>query len=245
MPTGDRTLITVITVVYNAANTLRATIESIIPHLSEEVKYIIIDGDSTDGTKDLIRLYESHLVFWISESDKGIYDAMNKGWNAAPVGSYILYIGAGDKLFSLPSRIELVDQLGQMLPVILGSCALGDQVMFVSCWDNGMRLRNTAHHQALMIYKSSSEASPFDVGLNVYADWDFNLRLFRRGVQALYLGSLRSYAEPGGVSWHHNLKEIWIVANRHGGPILGLLAWLLNWISLFRRKYLKAKRDFS
>ena len=93
-----------------------------------------------------------------------------------------------------------------------------------------------------MICKSLAAEPPFDENLRVYADWDFNLRLFRRGVKAIYLDSLSSYAEPGGVSWRHDLSEIRTVARRHGGPLIGQIAWLLNWASLRRRDYLDRKK---
>lgn len=235
-------LISIITVVHNGVDTLRSTIESILPHLGKDVKYIIIDGGSNDGTLEIIRTYESYLAYWVSESDRGIYDAMNKGWFAAAEGSYILYIGSGDKLISLPSTKKILGLKCTGSPVIMGRCDIGDKIHFCSRWSNEMRLRNTAHHQALMVCKLPSITKPFDIDLKVYADWDFNLRLFLRGVKATYLRDFHAYAEPGGVSWRHNLKEIRVVARRHGGVILGQVAWLLSWVSSIRRTYCDNKR---
>lgn len=234
-------IITIITVVYNGEKALPSTIESIIPHLNREVKYIIIDGGSSDSTPEIIQSYASHLSYWVSEPDKGIYDAMNKGWRAADDSSYILYIGAGDRMISLPQKSELLDRQGNLLPIIMGRCEIGDKYQFHSRWGNEIRLRNTAHHQALMICKSLAKDAPFDLNLKVYADWEFNLRLFLRGLRAIYLDSLSSYAEPGGVSWGYDLAEIRTVARRHGGPLLGQVAWWLNWASLRRRDYLDKK----
>lgn len=72
-------LVSIITVVYNGARTLEQTILSVINQTYKNIEYIIIDGGSTDGTIDLIRKYEKHISIWISEPDKGLYDAMNKG----------------------------------------------------------------------------------------------------------------------------------------------------------------------
>ncbi|PWA04885.1 glycosyltransferase family 2 protein [Flavobacterium psychrotolerans] len=72
-------LISIITVVYNGSKTLDQTIQSVINQSYKNIEYIIIDGGSTDGTIDIIKKYEKHISHWISEADKGLYDAMNKG----------------------------------------------------------------------------------------------------------------------------------------------------------------------
>ena len=90
-------LISVVTVVFNGAKTLRETIASIIPQLCDDVEYLIIDGGSNDGTVDIIREYEHHLAYWISEPDHGIYDAWNKGIDASQ-GEFISFVGADDIL---------------------------------------------------------------------------------------------------------------------------------------------------
>ena len=90
-------LISIVTVVFNGAKTLRATIESIVPQLREDVEYIIIDGGSSDGTIDIIREYEEWLSYWSSEPDHGIYEAWNKGIDASR-GGFIAFVGADDVL---------------------------------------------------------------------------------------------------------------------------------------------------
>ncbi|MGB9762804.1 MAG: glycosyltransferase family 2 protein [Minisyncoccia bacterium] len=91
-------LITVITVVFNGAKTLEDTIKSVINQTYPNVEYIIIDGGSTDGTLDIIKKYEDQIDYWISEPDKGIYDAMNKGIEVA-VGRWINLLNSGDIYF--------------------------------------------------------------------------------------------------------------------------------------------------
>mgnify|MGYP006076921201 CR=1 FL=1 len=76
-------LISIITVVYNGAKTLEQTIQSVINQTYNNIEYIIIDGGSTDGTLDIIKEYENHISQWVSEPDKGLYDAMNKGISKA------------------------------------------------------------------------------------------------------------------------------------------------------------------
>ncbi len=88
-------LITIITVVYNGENCLEKTIKSVIDQTYKNIEYIIIDGGSSDRTVDIIKKYEDKISHYISESDDGIYDAMNKGMIFAK-GEYILFLNAGD-----------------------------------------------------------------------------------------------------------------------------------------------------
>lgn len=94
--TADRPLITVITVVYNASATLEKTIQSVIEQTYNNVEYLIIDGNSSDGTLDIVRKYESQIDFWLSEPDRGIYDAMNKGIFWSSNGGIIAFLNADD-----------------------------------------------------------------------------------------------------------------------------------------------------
>ena len=89
--------ISIITVSYNAAKTIEQTISSVVNQTYQDIEYIIIDGGSTDGTMDIIRKYEDRIAYWISEPDKGIYDAMNKGIDVA-TGDYVYFLGADDRL---------------------------------------------------------------------------------------------------------------------------------------------------
>ena len=88
-------MISIITVVYNDVKTIEQTIQSVILQPYENKEYIIIDGGSTDGTVDIIRKYSLNLSFWVSEPDRGIYDAMNKGISLAK-GELIGIINAND-----------------------------------------------------------------------------------------------------------------------------------------------------
>lgn len=116
-------LITVITVVFNGVKTLEETIRSVVNQTYPNVEYIIIDGGSADGTLDIIKKYEDLIDYWVSEPDKGIYDAMNKG-TATSLGCYVYFIGSGDILLvaSLSSLFAILkENLKQLiaLPVLI------------------------------------------------------------------------------------------------------------------------------
>jgi len=99
------TLLSIITVVYNGADDLRKTIESVKPQHGDKLQFIVIDGASTDGTVDMIKHHADVVDCWISEPDQGIYDAMNKGI-ALSKGKYLLFLNAKDELVVNLSDIE-------------------------------------------------------------------------------------------------------------------------------------------
>lgn len=98
-------LVTIITVVYNGAKTLEQTIQSVINQTYKNIEYIIIDGGSTDGTLDIIKKYKVSIAQWVSEPDKGLYDAMNKGIKKAS-GELIGMINSDD--WYEPNAVELI-----------------------------------------------------------------------------------------------------------------------------------------
>jgi glycosyltransferase involved in cell wall biosynthesis len=89
--------IAVITVCYNAAAVIEQTIESVLRQTYDNIEYVVIDGGSTDGTVAILQKYSDRLSKWVSEPDKGIYDAMNKGIDLV-TGNWVYFIGAGDEL---------------------------------------------------------------------------------------------------------------------------------------------------
>lgn len=226
--------IAIIVVCRNALDGLQRTVASVREAKDCRARLYVVDGASTDGTVAYLQTLDAQAA-WISEPDAGIYDAMNKGWRLAPADAHVLYLGAGDLLYQLPTPAELTDASGQPYRVVLGRCDVGADP-FRSRWTAEMHLRNTAHHQALMVHRSVSATPPFDTSLRVYGDWDFNLRLMKRGLRARHLETLRTHAEPGGVSWHHDLHEIRLVAKRHGGALVGVAAYALNRWSLWWRE---------
>lgn len=102
--------ISIVTVCLNAAAHLTTTIQSVVSQTYPNIEYIVIDGQSTDGTLDILKKYETSITKWVSEKDKGIYDAMNKGIQMS-TGDAILLLNAGD--FLQPNAIEEMVQRAQ------------------------------------------------------------------------------------------------------------------------------------
>ncbi len=87
--------VSIITVCLNCVKTIEQTIKSVVSQNYSNIEYIVIDGGSTDGTLDIIAKYQQHITYWVSESDRGIYDAMNKGVNLAS-GDVIAFLNGDD-----------------------------------------------------------------------------------------------------------------------------------------------------
>ena len=101
----SKPLVSIITVVFNGVETIEQTIKSVIHQSYNEIEYIIVDGESTDGTLNIIKKYEEYIDHWVSESDEGLYHAMNKGISLSN-GELIGIINSDD--WYEPRAIELV-----------------------------------------------------------------------------------------------------------------------------------------
>ena len=119
----------IITVTYNAGKVLEDTIQSVITQTYKNVEYIIVDGKSTDGTMDIVNGYREHIHTIVSEPDKGLYDAMNKGIDLA-TGDYLCFLNAGDELHEDDTLQLIVHSLNgekELPDVIYGETAIVDE----------------------------------------------------------------------------------------------------------------------
>jgi glycosyltransferase involved in cell wall biosynthesis len=215
----ERPLITIITVVFNGEATIEDTIRSVIDVDYPNLNYFIIDGGSRDSTIDIIKRYASHIDYWISEPDKGIYDAMNKGWRKAEKNSYVLFLGTGDRVLSLPKNLK--DDYSK---VFYGDVFIGDKLFPATNNKLRLTLGNSLHHQALLIPKTLHEEPPFDIRFTIYADFDLNQRLMKRKVKFEYRTDFKSYALPGGLSADKLNDEMQSVVKKNFGTLIALIA---------------------
>ncbi len=117
--------VSIITVVYNGELLLEGTIQSIISQSYDNIEFIIIDGASTDSTLSIIKKYESHVDFWVSEDDNGLYDAMNKGILKA-TGDYIWFMNCGDYIHSKDSVANMIAQNDNYADILYGEVMMVD-----------------------------------------------------------------------------------------------------------------------
>src|SRR5574344_2490955 len=112
--------LSIITINYNNAEGLEKTIKSVINQTFTDYEYIIIDGGSTDGSTDIIKKYRENIDYWVSESDKGIYKAMNKGITYTH-GEYLNFMNSGDCFHSSTVLNEVARNFNNT-DIIIGRC---------------------------------------------------------------------------------------------------------------------------
>lgn len=218
--------ITLITVCFNSVLDLENTFIKTLDLKYNNLRYIVIDGNSKDDTLELLKRYEEKFeqkgikYKWISEPDKGIYDAMNKGWRLATEDSYIVYLGAGDYIVELPNINEIL-----LNDIVFGNVRLGKNRVFKSRIDYRLRFCNTIHHQALLIKKKIHIEPPFNIKYKIYADFDFNQRLLKMGYNFYYSTNFIAYALPGGISEKLNIKETIEVSKKNFGLLTSNLLY--------------------
>ena len=229
MATKKNLKISIITVCYNAIETIEQTILSVIDQNYTRIEYIIIDGESTDGTVDIIRKYSDHIAYWISEPDNGIYDAMNKGI-AAATGDYIYFIGADDIL--LRSSIEsLVSKIQNPGSIYYGNVVLeGCDAIYGGKFSKWKIIKQNIPHQALFYPAEIMKKNPYDLSYPAFADWDLNMKLYTQGNKFEYLPIIISVfgndgkSSSGDFVFEQNRKRI--IRDRFG--FLGLWYYLIR-----------------
>jgi glycosyltransferase involved in cell wall biosynthesis len=211
-----RPLVTIVTVVYNGADVLAATIESIISQTYPDIEYIVIDGASSDGTPAITAHYASAITHLVREPDRGIYDAMNKGIRLAQ-GEIIGFLNAGDCY--LPKAIAwMVDLYENSIPLtdpdyvlIAASLEVITKSGFhylkqPNLWQLDRDL--SLPHPSLFVTKNVfNQFGLFQIDYAIAADYDFVLRTYRH-CQVLMLAEVTTIMAPTGKSGNY-----WLTAN--------------------------------
>lgn len=200
--------ISIVTVCYNAVATMERTMLSVLGQTYCDVEYIVIDGGSTDGTVDVIKKYADRLAYWVSEPDKGIYDAMNKGVRVA-TGNFVYFLGADDTLIS----DDILSQVAQYL-LLPDKIYYGDVRFVPSNRRYGFKITKrriclkNIPHQAIFYPRSVFEKYAYELRFVAYADYYLNLSCFIDGAFPFnYLGMVIANYTEGGFSAINGDKE--------------------------------------
>ena len=163
--------LSIITINYNNRDGLQKTIDSVVSQTWRDFEWIVIDGGSTDGSKELIEKYQEHFAYWCSEPDKGVYNAMNKGVAKAN-GEYLNFMNSGDifhDAFVLGNvfKEDIVADIliGQVVTV--GENKIINQQANLDFW----RVLAGFCHQGTFVKLKHLKMYPFDESLKIVSDW--------------------------------------------------------------------------
>ena len=199
----DKPLITIVTVVFNGEKYLEETIQSVINQTYDNIEYIIIDGGSTDVTLDIIKKYEDRIDYWVSEPDKGIYYAMNKGVNLA-TGDWANLLNSGDKFYNN----KVLSSVG--FDKIIEDIVFGKAIIYYkdlsfiryanfNLKDKEWYLSKIPNHQCVFVSSRVYKAVLYDVNYKYCADSVYLKKIFSI-FSCHETGKLISRFELGGVS---------------------------------------------
>jgi len=243
-------VLSVVTVVYNNVRDIERTMLSVIRQSYPAIEYIVVDGQSTDGTLQIIEKYKDKLKKLVSEKDKGIYDAMNKGL-ALATGDYIIFMNSGDEFYasdtvekvfvSAPDadiyygETEMIDDAGNSL----GQRRHKAPENFT--WRN-FKYGMSISHQAIYIKRSLVER--YDPKYQLSADIDWILKAAKKAKKIVNVHGYVAKYLVGGMSkkkHRQSLVERFIIMKKYYGllPTLfnhAVIAFNLGWYWLINKR---------
>lgn len=204
--------VSIITVNYNDRVGLESTICSVLKQDCNDFEYIIIDGGSTDGSVDVIQHYADKINYWISEKDRGIYHAMNKGV-AHSHGDYCLFLNSGDS-FCHTSVLKNIMALNYSEDIIVGKVIAKDkqtELFIPPLKEISMYYLYSAtiSHQGAFIKTEMLRKTPYDEQLKIVSDWKFFLEsIVFNNCSIRYVDERVAYFDTTGISTS-NPEQMW------------------------------------
>jgi glycosyltransferase involved in cell wall biosynthesis len=243
--------LSVVTVTYNAGRTLPYTLQSVTEQTYQHIEYILIDGKSKDRTLSVIQESNVLIDVLLSEPDKGLYDAMNKG-AALATGDYICFLNAGDAFFA-PDTVERMIKCipeGDLPGVIYGETALvNEQRCFVGMrWHRAPEVMTwksflkgmLVSHQAFILRRDLFE--PYDLSYRFSSDVDWCIRMMKK-TDYIFNSRLTliNYLNEGMTTGNHkaSLKERFLIMAKHYGIVLTLVQHMRFVLNGFKKKLFK------
>ncbi len=199
--------LSIITINYNNAAGLQQTMESVFGQTFADYEYIIIDGGSTDGSKKVIEKYANKLAYWVSEKDKGIYNAMNKGIDKAS-GVYLLFLNSGDYFVNTSVCEKMLPEDNLSYDLIFGNRITIDEkgkenlLKIPEVITLQYMLIGTPYHGSTLINKRLfNEYGLYDESLKIVSDWSFFFKVIVTGNASMkHMDVAVSYFVLDGIS---------------------------------------------
>jgi glycosyltransferase involved in cell wall biosynthesis len=228
------TLISIITVVYNGASTLEQTILSVINQTYKNIEYIIIDGGSTDGTVDIIKKYEKHLAYWVSEPDKGIYDAMNKGIDKA-TGEWINFMNSGDWFYNNSIIATLFELDIKDYDILYGATIARQRESNIYCKAQEIikiKKNMPCCHQSVLCKLTVIKQHLFNLNFSICADYNLLYTLYKNNAQFKKVDNIIScFDATYGISSKNRRKLIKEISKISGRKIFIIqIEYLLKYL---------------
>ena len=205
-------LLSVITICYNEKQ-IERTCQSIVNQTWQDFEWIVVDGGSTDGTLDILNKYRNRINILISEPDKGIYDAQNKGIKLAH-GQYLNFMNGGDAFYNSTVLEKVFKDKEQTADVLYGKyCTIDNQRLLVLMhpkkFDSSYWLEHCLNHQSTFIKRELFDKyGLYNTDYKVAADKEKFVRFFQDGCRFSYLPEIISLYDLGGISAQNHKKTL-------------------------------------
>ena len=229
-------LCSIITVCYNAADTIAATLDSVKSQTFSDYEYIVQDGGSDDGTVDLIKNADIECLHLVSGRDKGIYDAMNRGLGRAR-GEYVIFLNAGDSFHGIDALVRVAEAVernnrpgivyGQTMLVDINRYYVGPRHLTAP---SSLKLENFSDgmvvcHQAFVVLRRIT--SFYNTDFRFSADYDWCIQCLQHSRNNVYIGDepLIEYLNEGTTTRNRfrSLRERWQIMSTYFG------LWMTVW----------------
>jgi len=214
--------LSIITINYNNRQGLQKTMESVFAQTFSDYEYIIIDGGSTDGSKELIEKHQNKLVYWVSEKDGGIFNAQNKGILKSK-GEYLLFLNSGDILYE-PTVLSYVNSFLNNTSIVYGDILIKEPTRsWIKKYNDELSFdyftKDTLPHQASFIKKSLFKMiGLYDETLQISSDWKFFLEaICKYNVTSKYLDKVIAEYDYSGIS---SVPDNWEIIVRERQTII-------------------------
>lgn len=212
--------VSIITISYNNAKGLQRTIGSVVKQTYTDYEYIVIDGGSSDGSRQIIESFSEKITYWVSEPDRGVYHAMNKGI-AISKGEYLHFLNSGD-CYATPDVLEKTFSKEYKEPLLRGVqiCDYGThQIRWENLGNRDVTLYdmyvNTMLHQATFIRRDMFDKyGKYDENLKIVSDWKFFFQVILGGEKTIFLNFDVVIFEMEGLSTNKTHGELHLEERR-------------------------------